>query len=105
MSAEAVSAGEKGSGFFFYLQQRSGSARSSASIASAIVASSVLLCGTPLALLQGLIFLLVPPFISLLTFARILVCLGTLFVVGFGLTGLGFFVVSPMQSTRPLTPL
>ena len=31
---------------------------------------------------------------------RFLICLGTLFVVGFGLTGLGFLVAWPMESTQ-----
>ena len=60
-----------------------------------------ILGGTTLALLQGLIFLLLAPFIGLhLTPERILICLGTLFLVGFGLTGLGFVIAWPMESTQ-----
>src|SRR6266404_2803350 len=60
-----------------------------------------ILGGTTLALLQGLIFLLLAPLIGIhLTPERVLVCLGTLFVVGFGLTGLGFLVAWPMESTQ-----
>jgi ABC-2 type transport system permease protein len=60
-----------------------------------------ILGGTTLALLQGLIFLLLAPLIGIpLTPERILICLGTLFVVGFGLTGLGFLVAWPMESTQ-----
>jgi ABC-2 type transport system permease protein len=61
-----------------------------------------ILDGTTLALLQGLIFLFLASFAGLhLTLARILVCLVTLFVVGFGLTGL---VAWPTESTRAFTP-
>lgn len=60
-----------------------------------------ILGGTTLALLQGLIFLLLAPLIGIhITPERILVCLGTLFVVGFGLTGLGFLIAWPMESTQ-----
>jgi len=60
-----------------------------------------ILGGTTLALLQGLIFLWLAPLIGIhLTPERILVCLGTLCVVGFGLTGLGFLVAWPMESTQ-----
>ena len=41
------------------------------------------------------------PFVGIhITPERILVCLGTLFIVGFGLTGLGFLVAWPMESTQ-----
>ncbi|CAN5476329.1 ABC transporter permease [soil metagenome] len=60
-----------------------------------------ILGGTTLALLQGLIFLLLAPLIGIhITPARLLICLGTLFIVGFGLTGLGFLVAWPMESTQ-----
>ncbi len=60
-----------------------------------------ILGGTTLALLQGLLFLLLAPLIGIqITPERILVCLGTLFIVGFGLTGLGFLVAWPMESTQ-----
>jgi len=60
-----------------------------------------ILGGTTLALLQGLIFLLLAPFAGIhLTPERLLICLFALFVVGFGLTGLGFLVAWPMESTQ-----
>ncbi len=60
-----------------------------------------ILGGTTLALLQGLIFLLLAPLIGIhITPERILVCLFALFIVGFGLTGLGFLVAWPMESTQ-----
>ncbi|MBA2435341.1 MAG: ABC transporter permease [Chthoniobacterales bacterium] len=60
-----------------------------------------ILGGTTLALLQGLLFLLLAPFVGIqISPERILICLGTLFVVGFGLTGLGFLVAWPMESTQ-----
>ena len=60
-----------------------------------------ILGGTTLALLQGFIFLLLAPLIGIhLTPERILLCLVTLFIVGFGLTGLGFLVAWPMESTQ-----
>ncbi|HXA09625.1 MAG TPA: ABC transporter permease [Chthoniobacterales bacterium] len=60
-----------------------------------------ILGGTTLALMQGFIFLLLAPFVGIhITPERLLVCLGTLFVVGFGLTGLGFLVAWPMESTQ-----
>ena len=72
-----------------------------APISPGSIVCSKILGGTTLALLQGLIFLLLTPFVGLhLTLARILVCLVTLFIVGFGLTGLGFLVAWPMESTQ-----
>jgi ABC-2 type transport system permease protein len=60
-----------------------------------------ILGGTTLALLQGLIFLLLAPFVGIhISPERLLICLATLFVVGFGLTGLGFLVAWPMESTQ-----
>jgi ABC-2 type transport system permease protein len=51
--------------------------------------------------LQGLIFLLLAPFIGIhITLLRLAICLGTLFIVGLGLTGLGFLVAWPMESTQ-----
>lgn len=72
-----------------------------APISPGAIVCGKILGGTTLALLQGLIFLLLAPFIGLhLTPERILVCLGTLALVGFGLTGLGFLVAWPMESTQ-----
>ena len=72
-----------------------------APISPGSIVCSKILGGTTLALLQGLIFLLLAPFVGLhLTLARILVCLLTLFLVGFGLTGLGFLIAWPMESTQ-----
>ncbi|MGI8432510.1 MAG: ABC transporter permease, partial [Chthoniobacterales bacterium] len=49
----------------------------------------------------GLIFLLLAPFVGIhISPERLLICLGTLFLVGFGLTGLGFLVAWPMESTQ-----
>ena len=60
-----------------------------------------ILGGTTLALLQGLIFLLLAPLIGIpITPERLLICLGSLFLVGFGLTGLGFLIAWPMESTQ-----
>ena len=60
-----------------------------------------ILGGTTLSLLQGLIFLLLAPFAGIhISPDRFLVCLATLFVVGFGLTGLGFLIAWPMESTQ-----
>jgi ABC-2 type transport system permease protein len=72
-----------------------------APISAGSIVCGKILGGTTLALLQGLIFLLLAPLIGIhLTPERVLVCLGTLFVVGFGLTGLGFLVAWPMESTQ-----
>ena len=60
-----------------------------------------ILGGTTSALLQGLIFLLLAPFVGIhISPERVLVCLGTLFVVGFGLTGSRVLVAWPMESTQ-----
>jgi ABC-2 type transport system permease protein len=72
-----------------------------APISPGAIVCGKILGGTTLALLQGLIFLLLAPIIGLhLGLAQILACLGTLFIVGFGLTGLGFLVAWPMESTQ-----
>ena len=72
-----------------------------APISSGSIVCGKILGGTTLALLQGLIFLLLAPFVGIhISPERFLVCLGTLFVVGFGLTGLGFLVAWPMESTQ-----
>ncbi|MEO6870756.1 MAG: ABC transporter permease [Chthoniobacterales bacterium] len=72
-----------------------------APISPGAIVCGKILGGTTLALLQGLVFLLLAPLIGLhLGLTQILACLGTLFVVGFGLTGLGFLVAWPMESTQ-----
>ena len=72
-----------------------------APISPGAVVCGKILGGTTLAMLQGLIFLLLAPFAGIhLSPERFLVCFGTLFVVGFGLTGLGFLVAWPMESTQ-----
>ncbi len=72
-----------------------------APISPASIVCGKILGGTTLALLQGLLVLLIAPFVGIhITPERILVCLGTLFIVGFGLTGLGFLVAWPMESTQ-----
>ncbi len=72
-----------------------------APISPGAIVCGKILGGATLALLQGLIFLLLAPFVGIhISPERLLVCLGTLFVVGFGLTGLGFLVAWPMESTQ-----
>jgi ABC-2 type transport system permease protein len=72
-----------------------------APISPGSIVCSKVLGGTTLALLQGLIFLLLAPFIGIhITLLRLAICLGTLFIVGLGLTGLGFLVAWPMESTQ-----
>ena len=72
-----------------------------APISPGAIVCGKILGGTTLALLQGLVFLLLAPLVGIhITPDRLVVCLGTLFVVGFGLTGLGFLVAWPMESTQ-----
>jgi ABC-2 type transport system permease protein len=72
-----------------------------APIAPGSIVCGKILGGTTLALLQGLLFLLLAPFVGIhISPMQLLVCLATLFVVGFGLTGLGFLVAWPMESTQ-----
>jgi len=72
-----------------------------APISSGAIVCGKILGGTTLAMFQGIIFLLLAPFVGIhITPDRVLVCLGTLFIVGFGLTGLGFLVAWPMESTQ-----
>jgi ABC-2 type transport system permease protein len=72
-----------------------------APISPGAIVCGKILGGTTLAMLQGLIFLLLAPFVGIhVSPERLLFCLGTLFIVGFGLTGLGFLVAWPMESTQ-----
>ena len=60
-----------------------------------------ILGGASLALFQGLIFLLVAPMLGIaIGFMRGLVLAGILFVIAFGLTGLGFLIAWRMDSTQ-----
>jgi ABC-2 type transport system permease protein len=72
-----------------------------APISPGAIVCGKILGGTTLAMMQGVIFLLLAPFAGIpISPERFLICLGTLFVVGFGLTGLGFLVAWPMESTQ-----
>jgi ABC-2 type transport system permease protein len=72
-----------------------------APISAGSIVCGKILGGTTLALMQGFIFLLLAPLIGIhITPERLLICLGSLFLVGFGLTGLGFLIAWPMESTQ-----
>ena len=65
------------------------------------IAFGKILGGTMLALLQGAIFLFLAPTIGLyFNIFQLIILLGILFVVGFGLTGLGFMIAWRMDSTQ-----
>ncbi|HTE88827.1 MAG TPA: ABC transporter permease [Terriglobales bacterium] len=67
---------------------------------SAIVLGKVL-GGTTLATIQGLIFLALGPFLGIhLSFTQFLLVVLTVFLVSFALTGLGFAIAWPMDSTQ-----
>jgi ABC-2 type transport system permease protein len=60
-----------------------------------------ILGGTTLALMQGLIFLALAPTVGIVLSGRSLVMLtGTLFLISFGLTGLGFCIAWRLDSTQ-----
>ncbi len=68
--------------------------------AGSIVAGK-LLGGATLAALQGVLFLVLAPFVGLsLSPVMVLNAAWVFFLVGFGLTGLGFLVAWPMDSTQ-----
>lgn len=68
--------------------------------AASIVAGK-LLGGSTLATLQGLLFLILAPFVGIpIAPYQILELTLVFFLVGFGLTGLGFLVAWPMDSTQ-----
>src|SRR5688572_8342061 len=57
--------------------------------------------GTTLAWLQGMVFLMLAPLSGIhLTLAHTLGLAVIIFIVGFGLTGLGFMIAWPMESTQ-----
>jgi ABC-2 type transport system permease protein len=60
-----------------------------------------ILGGTTLALVQGLIFLALAPFVGLsLNWAAVLWLIAVMFLLAFGLTGLGFVIAWRMDSTQ-----
>lgn len=72
-----------------------------APIAPGSIVTSKLLGGTTIAVLQGFLFLILAPFAGLHIDLNILArCLLAFVVVAFGLTGLGFLVAWPMESTQ-----
>ena len=57
--------------------------------------------GTTLALMQGLIFLALAPTVGIpLSWQSFVMLVGTLFLIGFGLTGLGFIMAWRLDSTQ-----
>ena len=72
-----------------------------APVAGSSIALGKILGGTTLAALQAVIFLVLAPFIGI-TFdvAHFVALVLLLFVVGFGLTGLGFLIAWRMESTQ-----
>lgn len=72
-----------------------------APIARSSIALGKILGGTLLSLLQGIILLLLAPFLGIsLNVVSLLLILFVLFVVSFGLTGLGFVIAWRMDSTQ-----
>ncbi len=67
---------------------------------SAIVLGKIL-GGTSLALQQGILFLLLSPTIGIsLHLGQIVTLVAIMFLVAFGLTGIGFLIAWPMESTQ-----
>ena len=65
------------------------------------IALGKILGGTFLALLQGIIFMLLAPFLGIsLNIVSLSLILSILFVISFGLTGLGFVIAWRMDSTQ-----
>ncbi len=65
------------------------------------IALGKILGGTLLSMLQGLILLILAPFIGIpLQFASVAVTMFTLFAISFGLTGMGFLIAWRMESTQ-----
>jgi ABC-2 type transport system permease protein len=72
-----------------------------APIAPGAIVLGKLLGGATLAALQALLFLVLAPFIGLKpSFAALLAAVPVFFLVGLALTGLGFLVAWPMESTQ-----
>jgi ABC-2 type transport system permease protein len=60
-----------------------------------------LLGGTTLAVAQGMLFLLAAPLVGIdLDFARVAIAVAVMALVAFGLTGLGFLIAWPLESTQ-----
>ena len=71
-----------------------------APISRGSIALGKILGGTVLALGQCLILLVIAPFIGIsFSFISLLIILGTLFIIAFGLTALGFLIAWRMDST------
>ena len=65
------------------------------------IALGKILGGTILALIQALILLVLTPFIGIsLSFTSVLLAIMSLFLIAFGLTGLGFCIAWQMDSTQ-----
>lgn len=65
------------------------------------IALGKILGGTVLSLIQGVILLLLAPLVGVpLTITSVLVIVVTMFVISFGLTGLGFLIAWRMDSTQ-----
>lgn len=72
-----------------------------APVARSSIALGKILGGTMLSLLQGIILLLLTPFIGIqLTVLSVLMIIMVLFIISFGLTGLGFMIAWRMDSTQ-----
>jgi ABC-2 type transport system permease protein len=72
-----------------------------APISRSSIAMGKILGGTLLSLFQGLILLLLAPFIGIsLDFLSFVTVIVTMFVIGFSLTGLGFVIAWRMDSTQ-----
>lgn len=65
------------------------------------IALGKILGGTLLALIQGILLLIITPFLGItISLLSLLLVLGILFVISFGLTGLGFLIAWRMDSTQ-----
>jgi ABC-2 type transport system permease protein len=72
-----------------------------APVSRTVIALGKILGGTLLSLLQGVLLLVIAPFIGIsLTVSSIAVIILTMFVISFGLTGLGFVIAWRMDSTQ-----
>jgi len=72
-----------------------------APVARGSIALGKILGGTLLALLQAVILLLLTPFLGIsMSFISLLITGIVLFMISFGLTGLGFFIAWRMESTQ-----
>jgi ABC-2 type transport system permease protein len=72
-----------------------------APVPNASIALGKILGGTSLALIQGVILLLLAPFVGIsLSVLSVVIVIGVLFAIAFGLTGLGFMIAWRMGSTQ-----